>query len=109
LFIPREVRNLAGVPPVYEEQLWRPILGILWCLLLPNSVNNTITSLTSTTICHRICESQWPTTSYNPKITSAATHGIFPFHNQANIKQPASASYSTQVGHGSNFSHWWLQ
>lgn len=43
--VPREVRDLARVPAMDEEQLRRPVLRILWCLLLvdpagtPNKTN----------------------------------------------------------------------
>ncbi len=56
LFIPWEVGDLAGVSPMYEKQFWGPILSILWCLLLPNSVTNSISPSTSTTIFDKIYE-----------------------------------------------------
>jgi hypothetical protein len=56
LFIPWEVGDLAGVSPMYEKQFWGPVLSILWCLLLPNSVTNSISPSTSTTAFDKIYE-----------------------------------------------------
>lgn len=38
--VPWKIGNFSGVTTVYEEQFWRAILSILWCLLFTNSAKS---------------------------------------------------------------------